>query len=135
MACGSLRVACSYPCGARCARFRDFGDDLLPGPFGVAGYVVSLVLITSGYALFQAANNTALMAATSKDQRGVTSALLALARNLGLITGASAMASLFALTSGGSSPSNAGLRATFAAASALALMALGLSIWGARRDS
>ena len=37
-------------------------------------------------------------------QRGVTSALLALARNLGLITGASAMGSVFALGSHGLAP-------------------------------
>lgn len=105
------------------------------GIFGLAGYVGSLVLITSGYALFQAANSTALMAGAGKKERGVVSALLALNRNLGLITGASAMGALFALGSGGSgTPSVSGLRIAFAVAAGFVVLALGLSIWGTRRS-
>jgi MFS family permease len=107
---------------------------ILPGQFGVPGYVGGLVLITSGYALFQAANNTALMAGAAKEQRGVTSALLALGRNVGLITGASAMGALFAVGSGGSgNPGETGLQVVFATAAALVALALGLSAWAARR--
>ena len=107
---------------------------VLPSLLGVAGYVGSLVAITSGYALFQAANNTALMAGAQRDQRGVTSALLALARNVGLITGASAMGALFALGTGAAGTgSGSGLQLTFAASSGLAALALGLSVWTARR--
>src|SRR5690606_14081180 len=73
---------------------------ILPGKVGVAGYVLSLILITSGYALFQTANNTSLMAGADNEERGVTSALLSLGRNSGLIIGASAMGALFALGSG-----------------------------------
>ena len=40
---------------------------------------------------FQAANNAAVMSAATADRRGVVSSLLSLARNLGLVTGASAM--------------------------------------------
>ena len=109
---------------------------ILPGQFGVPGYVGSLVLITSGYALFQAANNTALMAGAPKEQRGVTSALLALGRNVGLITGASAMGALFAAGSGGSgNPGGTGLQVVFATAAVLVALALGLSAWAAGRTA
>jgi MFS family permease len=103
---------------------------LLPGSSGLAGYAFSLVLITSGYALFQAANNTALMGGAPKDQRGATSALLALGRNVGLITGASAMGTLFTLGSGGASmATDSGLQAVFAATSVFVVLALGLTAW------
>jgi MFS family permease len=106
---------------------------ILPSIMGLAGYICSLVLITAGYALFQAANNTALMAGAHKDQRGVTSALLALGRNVGLITGASAMGTLFALASGGTAATGQfGLQVVFAAASAFVVLALALSAWAAR---
>jgi MFS family permease len=102
---------------------------LLPAALGVGGYVGSLVPITAGYALFQAANNTAIMSAAGKDQRGVTSALLNLARNLGLITGASAMGAVFAYGSKrpgffSQADGEAGLQLTFLVAAALASLAL-----------
>lgn len=109
---------------------------LLPGSLGLAGYVFSLVLITSGYALFQAANNTALMTGAPREQRGVTSAMLALGRNVGLITGASAMGTLFSLGSGGGGmASGSGLQAVFAAASVFVVLALGLSTWANRVEA
>jgi MFS family permease len=109
------------------------GMMVLPGIIGLAGYICSLVLITSGYALFQAANNTALMAGAQRDQRGVTSALLALGRNVGLITGASAMGALFTFASGGTATGGPfGLQVVFAAASAFVVLALALSAWAAR---
>lgn len=108
----------------------------LPGTFGLAGYVASLATITAGYALFQAAGNTAVMNGAAADRRGLVSALLALARNLGLVTGASLMGALFAaglsgmpaidLAPGGET----GLRLTFAVAAAFAAVALGLAAWG-----
>ncbi len=42
---------------------------LMPIGFGIAGYIAPIVVITSGYALFQAANNTALMTDLRPDQR------------------------------------------------------------------
>jgi uncharacterized membrane protein YeaQ/YmgE (transglycosylase-associated protein family) len=42
---------------------------LLPTRFGVLGYVALLVIITAGYALFQAANNTAVMTDSRPEQR------------------------------------------------------------------
>lgn len=64
---------------------------------GVFGYVAPLCLMTLGYSLFQVANNTALMKHAAPEQRGVISGMVNLARNLGLITGASAMGALFML--------------------------------------
>ncbi|RUW86535.1 MFS transporter, partial [Mesorhizobium sp. M7A.F.Ca.US.010.02.1.1] len=63
------------------------------------GYIASITVITSGYALFQTANNTAVMSDIRPDQRGVISGLLNLSRNLGLITGASVMGAVFAFAS------------------------------------
>ena len=104
---------------------------MLPMKFGVPGYVVPLVLITAGYALFQAANNTGVMADLRPGQRGVVSGLLNLSRNLGLITGASVMGTVFALGAATTSIMTAhpeavaaGMRVTFAAAAMLIGVAL-----------
>lgn len=107
---------------------------LLPGTVGVAGYVGSLVLITSGYALVQAAESTALMASAERERRGVTSSLLALGRNVGFIAGASAMGALFSLGSGGAAhASESGLKLAFAASAVLAVLALSASVSTARK--
>ena len=108
---------------------------LLPARFGIAGYITPIVFMTSGYALFQAANNTAIMTDVSPDQRGVISGMLSLSRNLGLITGASVMGAVFAL---GASTTNimmarpeavaAGMRTTFAIATLLMVVALGVAV-------
>ncbi|HVI36432.1 MAG TPA: MFS transporter, partial [Gaiellales bacterium] len=60
---------------------------MMPVRFGIAGYIAPIVVITASYALFQAANNTAIMTDIHPDQRGVISGMLSLSRNLGLITG------------------------------------------------
>jgi hypothetical protein len=91
---------------------------MAPVRFGIAGYVVPIVIVTAGYALFQAANNTATMARIGPQQRGVGAGLLSLSRNLGLITGASAMGAVFAAASGIGAVAH-GLRFTFAVAAAL----------------
>ena len=72
---------------------------MMPTTFGIPGYIASLAVITIGYALFQTANNTAVMTDIRPDQRGVISGMLSLSRNLGLITGASVMGAVFALAS------------------------------------
>ena len=72
---------------------------VMPATLGIAGYIAPIVVITAGYALFQAANNTAVMTDIRPDQRGVISGMLNLSRNLGLITGASVMGAVFALAS------------------------------------
>lgn len=108
---------------------------LLPMGWGVPGYIIPLVIITAGYALFQAANNTAVMTDIRADQRGVISGLLGLSRNLGLITGASVMGAVFVLGSAvtditTTSPQAVatGLRTTFAVAAGLVLVALALAV-------
>lgn len=112
---------------------------MLPGAFGVAGYVGGLAIITAGYALFQAANTTAAMNGATSESRGVTSALLGLSRNLGLITGASAMGAVFAFGSKGEglfglgTGGGAGLQLTFAVAIVLASAALCLALLGRRQ--
>ncbi|WZB77144.1 MFS transporter [Achromobacter insuavis] len=68
-----------------------------PATLGVAGYIGPIVLLTAGYATFQAANNTGVMAAIDARQRGLVSGMLNLSRNLGLVTGASVMGAVFAL--------------------------------------
>ena len=72
----------------------------VPVSLGVAGYVVPLVVLTASYALFQTANNTHVMAGAGAGQRGVTSGMLNLSRNLGLITGASVMGAVFSVAAG-----------------------------------
>ena len=91
---------------------------VLPASFGAIAYVGPLVIVTPGYALFQAANNTGVMADVAAEQRGVVSGLLTLSRNLGLITGASAMGAVFAA---------GGLSLSFAVATALVVVALVLA--------
>ena len=110
---------------------------LLPSGFGVLGYVAALAVITAGYALFQAANNTAVMAGAAQQpqQRGVTSGLLNLSRNLGLVTGASAMGAVFTWGTGSQGIATAqpaalaaGMQATFGAAAVLVGVALGIAV-------
>ncbi|MBI2255336.1 MAG: MFS transporter [Proteobacteria bacterium] len=74
---------------------------VLPMLFGVAGYVGPLMLLTSHYALFQAANNTGIMQGIGADERGVVSGMLSLSRNLGLVTGAALLGAVFAYGAGG----------------------------------
>jgi EmrB/QacA subfamily drug resistance transporter len=104
---------------------------LLPALLGVAGYIAAIILLTPGYQLFQAANNTAVMTGIRPDQRGVISGLLSLSRNLGLITGASVMGAVFALAVGTTDMTTAqpaaiatGMRITFTVAAALITLAL-----------
>ncbi|OOH80414.1 MFS transporter [Pseudomonas koreensis] len=102
---------------------------LLPMSLGLPGYLLPIAVVAVGYALFQAANNTGLMAGVRQEQRGVVSAMLGLARNLGLITGAAVMGAVFALAAGDptQAPATAiasGLHITFGVAVALMAMAL-----------
>lgn len=110
---------------------------LVPAIFGISGYIASIVVVTAGYALFQTANNTAVMADIRADQRGVVSGVLNLSRNLGLITGASAMGAVFALASAATDISTArpeavdtGMRITFAVGAMLIVLALAIASGG-----
>jgi EmrB/QacA subfamily drug resistance transporter len=114
---------------------------LLPTRFGVPGYVAPLAVITAGYALFQAANNTTVMTGVPSDQRGVVSGLLNLSRNLGLVTGASVMGAVFTLGSGVTDVMTArpeavaaGMRITFAVAAVLIVVATAIGWIGRRRS-
>lgn len=95
---------------------------------GLFAYLGSLMLLTTGYSLFQAANNTAVMSDVEATRRGTISGLLNLSRNLGLIFGASALGAVFAWASPdvtrAAAPTIAnGLHATFGAALALIITA------------
>ncbi|MFG2822604.1 MFS transporter [Kitasatospora sp. NPDC048365] len=110
---------------------------VLPGSFGAAGWIGSITVLTMGYALFQTANNTAVLAEVPADRRGVVSGLLNLARNLGLVTGSSALAAVFAAAAGtadlADAPAGAvadGTRAAFAVAAVLTLTALAVTAAG-----
>jgi sugar phosphate permease len=75
------------------------------------------------------------MTDTHPDQRGVVSGMLNLSRNLGLITGASAMGAVFALASAAidvtTAPAAAvatGMRTTFAVAGILIVVGLAIAL-------
>ncbi|QLG93633.1 MFS transporter [Pseudomonas yamanorum] len=109
---------------------------LMPSYWGVVGYIGPLILLTLGYAQFQAANNTSVMSDVATDRRGAIAGLLNLSRNLGLITGASALGAVFAFVSGDlavASPEaiSNGMRATFVVALGLITLAL-LCAWRSR---
>ena len=101
---------------------------------GVATYVVAILFISVGLAFFQTPNNTAVMADARPEQRGLVSGLLALARNLGLITGASLMGALFAHAAGGDTATatpdmvTAGMRFAFRVAAVMAAAAFLISL-------
>lgn len=108
---------------------------LLPAAFGIPGYLAPMLVITASYALFQTANNTSVMSDVSPDQRGAVSGVLNLSRNLGLITGASVMGAIFALSSATTDITVAhpeavahGMRTTFAVAGSMVLIALGIAV-------
>lgn len=101
---------------------------VVPVAFGVVGYIGPLVLTTAGYALFQAANTTAVMAGGPAEQRGVISGLLTLSRNLGLVTGASALGAVF-VWGAGVGDLRAGMQASLSAACLLLVGAMALVGW------
>lgn len=107
----------------------------LPITLGVLGYIVPLTVLTAGYALFQAANNTAVMTQVDPARRGAGSGLLGLSRNLGLIAGASIMGMVFISASGAtdiasadSTHIDAGRQLSFAVAAGLIALASWVAI-------
>ena len=99
---------------------------VLPAGFGVVGYVACIAGVAGSYALFQAANNTGVMKDVPQDRRGLVSGMLNLSRNLGLVTGASAMGAVFAFASARAGGA-AGLRITFGVAAGLIVLALAMA--------
>ena len=112
-----------------------FSLSILPPMFGISGYIAAIAILTPGYQLFLAANNTSVMIDVASDQRGVISGMLSLSRNLGLITGASVMGAVFAFASGASDIASAapedigsGMQITFAVAGVLIILTLVIAI-------
>ncbi|TQI80523.1 EmrB/QacA subfamily drug resistance transporter [Serratia fonticola] len=96
-------------------------------PLGILGYVLPVCLLTAGYALFQAANNTAVIKEVTSNQRGVVSGLLNLSRNLGFICGASAIGALFALMSA-SGDTTRGMQFSYLVAGLLTVAGLAMTL-------
>jgi EmrB/QacA subfamily drug resistance transporter len=108
---------------------------LVSPALGIGGYVGAIVVTTLGYAFFQTANNTAIMAELPAHRRGVVAGLLNLSRNLGFFTGASVLGAVFASALGTDETGNAsaqavaqGLHATFAVALGLMVLALVIAV-------
>lgn len=104
---------------------------LIPMSLGIAGYITPLIVMTSGYALFQTANNTAVMVSAGEEQKGLVSGMLNLARNFGIITGTVVMGKAFTLacgtkeiTAAGSETVAIGLQYTFGFATLIIISAI-----------
>jgi MFS family permease len=115
---------------------------MLPATLGIPGYIGPIILITGGYALFQTANNTAVMSDVAAEQRGVISGMLNLSRNLGLVTGASAMGAVYAFAASAvdvtmTQPAAiaTGMRITFAVAGVLIVVALAVAARRVKRET
>jgi MFS family permease len=108
---------------------------MLPPGAGIPGYVVPLVVMTAGYAIFQTANNSAALAGSGESRRGVAAGLLSLSRNFGQITGASFMGAVFLhatgaqdLAAAGSEAIATGMRTAFAVAACLLVTTIALVV-------
>ncbi|MCS3460724.1 MFS transporter [Aeromonas sp. BIGb0445] len=107
------------------------------GQFGTLGYLLPILLLTVGYALFQTANNSAVVGEASEQTRGAVAGLLTLSRNLGQLTGVAGLGGLFAALVGEQGLNMAselvfGTQALFA----LSALLIGLALWlvGRRRE-
>ncbi|MNB96249.1 Methyl viologen resistance protein SmvA [compost metagenome] len=114
-----------------------FGLAGAAGQFGPLGYLLPILLLTAGYALFQTANNSAVVGEASEQTRGAVAGLLTLSRNLGQLTGVAGLGGLFAALVGEQGLTLAselvfGTRALFA----LSALLIGLALWlvGRRRE-
>jgi MFS family permease len=112
-----------------------FALSMIPAIFGIPGYIAAVLVLSPGYQLFQAANNTAVMMNVSPDERGVISGMLNLSRYLGLITGASVMGAVFALgaatidiTTARPEAVATGMRITFVVAAVLIVAAIVIAV-------
>ncbi|WP_434279415.1 MFS transporter [Acinetobacter sp. CE-15] len=113
---------------------------ILPKLMGISGYIMPIIILTSGYQLFQAANNTMTLADVPKARQGVVSGLLNLSRNMGLIIGASVMGAIFSFGVGTNQLIQAtalaiidGMQLTFICAGALMVVGLLISCVSFRR--
>jgi MFS family permease len=110
------------------------GLALVPVRMGVVGYIAPVSVITAGYALFQTANNTAIVGAAGAARRGVAAGMLSLARNVGLMAGVALMGAVFARGAGNKELAEAaggdvasGTRWVFLVAVGMTAMALGVA--------
>ena len=113
---------------------------ILPKLMGISGYIMPIIILTSGYQLFQAANNTMTLADVPKARQGMVSGLLSLSRNMGLIIGASVMGAIFSFGVGTIQFNQAtalaiidGMQFTFLCAGALMIVGLLISCVSFRR--
>ncbi|MNG95683.1 Multidrug resistance protein stp [compost metagenome] len=99
----------------------------LAAGLGPLGYLLPILLMTAGYALFQTANNSAVVGASTEQSRGAVAGLLTLSRNLGQLTGVAGLGGLFVwLASGGDEVAlTRAMEGTFA----LATLPIGLALW------
>lgn len=114
---------------------------ILPKLMGLSGYIMPIIILTSGYQLFQAANNTMTLADVPKARQGMVSGLLSLSRNMGLIIGASVMGAIFSFGVGTNQLTQAtalaiidGMQLTFICAGALMVVGLLISCVSFRRQ-
>lgn len=125
----SLRAGLALAAAGLC------GFALLPAAIGVPGYMLALVLVTPGFQLFMAGNNTAVMRAAPEAHKGLLSGLLGLSRNLGFMLGASLLPLLFAALLGAAGLDHSSRQAmgqafatTFLATAGLCLLSLILAL-------
>lgn len=123
---GSQRVSCAGLGLLLC------GSLVLSLITGLVAYLAALIMLTCGYSLFQAANNTAVMSDVGATRRGAVSGLLNLSRNLGLIAGTSVLGAVFAWATPDVTHATAqsvanGLHTTFAVAAGLVLLAAAMA--------
>jgi MFS family permease len=115
---------------------------LAPVSSGLAGYLIPVAVITIGYALFQTSNNMIVMLRAARAESGAVAGLLNLSRNLGLISGAAVMGTVFARASGAAELSHAlpeaisaGMRTSFTVAGVLVGAAFVLTVLVGRRGT
>ncbi|OBU12728.1 MFS transporter [Morganella psychrotolerans] len=103
-------------------------------------YLIFIAIITSGYAAFQAANNSAILFRIDSQEKGLLAGLINLSRNTGLINGATLMGTLFSVSAGSISPGNVaeenigrGFILTFGVATCLMLISTGIALRYLRR--
>ncbi|WP_353163858.1 MFS transporter [Acinetobacter guillouiae] len=113
---------------------------IVPKLMGLSGYIFPIIILTLGYQLFQAANNTMTLADVPKARQGMVSGLLSLSRNMGLIIGASVMGAIFSFGVGTIQFNQAtalaiidGMQFTFLCAGALMIVGLLISCISFRR--
>lgn len=99
-------------------------------------YMLFIAIMTTGYAIFQTANNTSILFGIESSEKGLLAGIINLSRNIGLINGATLMGSLFSLFTGSTVkntlvPDNIahGFMLIFGIAACIILTAFLLALW------